>query len=162
IGIGRNMGAIGQSTANAPRPITPASRVLSQPVATRRSMEGSPGSRLSRRKSHGPNVDFMGNDVSFANPAPQARGQPPADDSDDDSDDGRFAMPIRDQNNSNADGKKPNLTVDTRAKKTMSVSFASPQNSGSGPDGADGDDPSTKSSRRTPATPSEGWESNED
>lgn len=157
-GMGRNLGAVGQSTANGPRPKTP-NRNVSQPV--KEPAEGSPGSRQSKRKSHGPNVDFTDNDVSFEQPAPGAQ-QTPADDSDDDSDDGLFAVPIPNKKTATeAEPRRPSLTVDTqRSRKGLSVSFTSPQFHSASPEPTpDGEDASSKGSRRTAGTPSEGWES---
>ncbi|KJZ76755.1 hypothetical protein HIM_03632 [Hirsutella minnesotensis 3608] len=125
----------------------------------------------SRRKSHGPDLDFKESNVSFARSTPPAR-KPRDDESGDDSDDGLFAIPLagRSKGKSTADGgdlgrdgtaqgKRPSLTVNTsRSKKGLSVSFTSPQSLGS----ADSNDANAggSGSRRTPGTPgSEGWES---
>ena len=163
VGMGRNLGAVGQSTANGPRPNTP-NRDVSQPMKA--PAEGSPGSRLSRTKSHGPNVDFTDNDVGFTQPVPSGAKKPVADDSDDDSDDGLFAVPIPNKNKAAvaADTRRPSLTLDTqRSRKGLSVSFTSPQFHSASPEPTpDGDDSSSRDPRRTPATPSEGWESSED
>jgi mitogen-activated protein kinase kinase kinase len=98
------------------------------------------------RKSYGPNLDFTESNVVFQNsPYPTEQF-----DSDDDSDDGLFAVPIAsrrptkkssmrinlptDENNVDSDGigKRPSLTIRTsRSKKGLSVSFSSPQNSNS-------------------------------
>ncbi|WYZ34108.1 hypothetical protein EsH8_I_000384 [Colletotrichum jinshuiense] len=133
-----------------------------------------------RRKSHGPDFDFLESDVNFEKPAPAARRD---DDSGDDSDDGLFAIPISarkptkitrifdgDDSPDESSDKRPNLTVNTsRSKKQLSVAFSSPKSFGSGnasrtPEGEEDDAlmsaRSGKSSRRTPNTPgSEGWES---
>ncbi|KAK0370688.1 hypothetical protein CLIM01_11958 [Colletotrichum limetticola] len=130
-----------------------------------------------RRKSHGPDFDFLESEVSFEKPAP-----PPApergDDSGDDSDDGLFAIPIAaakpkptkitrifdgDDSPDESTDKRPNLTVNTsRSKgKQLSVSFTSPKSLGSAsnrtPEGEEEDAlmsaRSGKSSRRTPNTP---------
>lgn len=118
-----------------------------------------------RKKSHGPDLDFEDSeDVQFSAPKPSA---PPADDdSGDDSDDGLFAIPLANRDKGKeAAGKgaghaqRPSLTLNTRAKKGLSVSFNSPTaiTPDSNDDGADGR--SGASSRRTPATPrSDTWE----
>ena len=107
------------------------------------------------RKSYGPNLDFTESNVVFENaptPQPQQVG------SDDDSDDGLFAVPIasrkptkqpsirrgpsadRSAEDAEGMGKRPSLTIRTsRSKKGLSVSFQSPQNS------------STSNTARTPA-----------
>ncbi|KAK1590200.1 uncharacterized protein LY79DRAFT_516444 [Colletotrichum navitas] len=129
-----------------------------------------------RRKSHGPDFDFLESDVSFERPAPQRD-----DDSGDDSDDGLFVIPISsrkptkitrifdgDDSPDESNDKRPNLTVNTsRSKKQLSVSFNSPKSLGgfnaNGTPEGDEDVTSAKSgksSRRTPNTPgSESWES---
>ncbi|KAL9625507.1 MAG: hypothetical protein Q9160_000217 [Pyrenula sp. 1 TL-2023] len=79
------------------------------------------------RKSYGPNFDFSEPNVPFA-PSPM-----PPEDTDDDSDDGLFAIPLT----NNKTPKKPALTVrtETLSKKNSSVRIKSPQTSGdtSGP-----------------------------
>ena len=97
------------------------------------------------RKSYGPNLDFTESNIVFDSaPAPQAEQI----ESDDDSDDGLFAVPIAsrksktqlsirrepfvDQNPERDEEmiKRPNLTIRTsRSKKSLSVSFQSPQSS---------------------------------
>ncbi|OLN96051.1 MAP kinase kinase kinase mkh1 [Colletotrichum chlorophyti] len=136
-----------------------------------------------RRKSHGPDFDFLESDVNFEKPAPAPQRD---DDSGDDSDDGLFAIPIAarkqpkvtrifdgDDSSDEASDRRPNLTVNTsRSKKQLSVSFNSPKSFGSGaatrtPEGEEEaalmsaqSGQSGKSSRRTPNTPgSESWES---
>ncbi|KAL2072267.1 hypothetical protein VTL71DRAFT_11610 [Oculimacula yallundae] len=98
------------------------------------------------RKSYGPNLDFTESNVDFKNSPKQT----PQTDSDDDSDDGLFAVPIanrklekkssmrriagNDDSHSDAEGigKRPSLTIRTsRSKKGLSVSFSSPQNDNS-------------------------------
>lgn len=92
------------------------------------------------RRSYGPNLDFTESNVVFEK-APSAA----ASDSDDDSDDGLFAVPIasrktptkpvsrsdliRDEDSSSDKiAKRPSLTIKTsRSKKNLSVSFTSPQ-----------------------------------
>lgn len=97
------------------------------------------------RKSYGPNLDFTESNIVFENNPTPATEQV---DSDDDSDDGLFAVPIAsrrptkqpsirrepsaDQNAADSEGmgKRPSLTIRTsRSKKGLSVSFQSPQNS---------------------------------
>ncbi|CCC09641.1 MIK1 [Sordaria macrospora] len=103
----------------------------------------------SKRKSHGPDVDFSDNDVRFT-PPPENEStnagsdhQDYADDQDDsdDSDDGLFAVPIskpkaaetsktKDDSNRGEDGlnKRPSLKLATdRSKKNLSVAFTTPQ-----------------------------------
>jgi mitogen-activated protein kinase kinase kinase len=99
------------------------------------------------RKSYGPNLDFTESNIDFKSaPAPQTEQTG----SDDDSDDGLFAVPIASRKptkqpsvrrESSADrnagdgediGKRPSLTIRTsRSKKGLSVSFQSPQGSSS-------------------------------
>ncbi|PKS07170.1 hypothetical protein jhhlp_005770 [Lomentospora prolificans] len=162
IGIGRNMGAVGQSSANAPRSVTP-SRVSTQPIQK----AGSPEQRLSRRTTdNGRSQDFI--NVSFAQPPKPTAPATQSFDADDDSDDGLFAVPIK--NKTDVAGKRPNLKLDTdRSTKRKSVVFSEPAGSAStsGRTGEGDDDYPTssrsgRSSRRTPGTPSEGWESAED
>jgi mitogen-activated protein kinase kinase kinase len=93
------------------------------------------------RKSYGPNLDFTESNIDFKN-SPQQAAQS---DSDDDSDDGLFAVPIASRtptkkssmrlnfsaeaNDSDGITKRPSLTIRTsRSKKGLSVSFSSPQN----------------------------------
>jgi mitogen-activated protein kinase kinase kinase len=92
------------------------------------------------RKSYGPNFDFTESNVDFGNSAHETEQA----DSDDDSDDGLFAVPIRptkkpsirrdtsaNQNTGAFEemGKRPSLTLKTsRSKKGLSVSWSSPQN----------------------------------
>jgi mitogen-activated protein kinase kinase kinase len=133
----------------------------------------------SRRKSHGPDFDFHETDINFSNPAP--RISQTDDDSGDDSDDGLFAIPLATRKQSisgrlggesDPNGKRPSLTVNTkRSKKNLSVSFTSPQSLNSAVTAStaktpeiDDDDASVmsgmSSQRRTPGTPrSQGWES---
>lgn len=102
----------------------------------------------SKRKSHGPDVDFSDNDVRFT-PPPENESlnagsdhQDYADDQDDsdDSDDGLFAVPIskpksetpksKDDSGKSEDGlnKRPSLRLATdRSKKNLSVAFSTPQ-----------------------------------
>ncbi|KAJ4861891.1 protein kinase domain-containing protein [Trichoderma breve] len=118
VGMGRNLGAIGQSTANGPRGVSP-NRVATQPIAASNGLqqlpqgqrppsptELSPSSTRpppmanpsspppTNLKSPGPDLDFTDTDVQFTQPPAtqqpsSAQGrQLPANDSDDDSDDG--------------------------------------------------------------------------
>ncbi|TAQ87341.1 hypothetical protein B7494_g4320 [Chlorociboria aeruginascens] len=107
------------------------------------------------RKSYGPNLDFTETDIVFEN-VPHI---PESVDSDDDSDDGLFAVPIasrkptqkssflneasdEETGDSEVISKRPSLTVRTsRSKKSLSVSFSSPQTS---------DSASTSNPARTP------------
>lgn len=117
----------------------------------------------SRRKSHGPDLDFKESDVSFSRSTPPSQRKQQGDDGDDDSDDGLFAIPLAGRSKGKAadaagHAQRPNLTLNTtrtRGKK-LSVSFTSPQSLGS----ADNADAAAGSSRRTPGTPgSDGWDS---
>jgi mitogen-activated protein kinase kinase kinase len=140
------------------------------------------------RKSYGPSFEFTESNIDFANPASQTEHG----DSDDDSDDGLFAVPIAnrkptrspsvrrspsgDRNNLNTEAmsKRPSLTIRTsRSKKNLSVSFSSPNPEGGSSNSyrtPEYDDESSgkRSQRRTPgsaASVSEGgWsaESSED
>jgi mitogen-activated protein kinase kinase kinase len=135
------------------------------------------------RKSYGPNLDFTESNIVFENspnPAEQI-------DSDDDSDDGLFAVPIASRKltqklsmrrnpstDETMDGieKRPTLSISTRSKKTLSVSFSSPQlnspttaNTSRTPEFEDESARSGKRPlRRTPASAEGGWsaESSED
>ncbi|CAD6503124.1 BgTH12-02793 [Blumeria graminis f. sp. triticale] len=114
---------------------------------------GSPDSAIEDssidRRSYGPNLNFTEPNIGFRKPSQEIT----MDESDDDSDDGLFAVPISSripQTKSNMPWldaeeiintkeeqvvKRPNLTIRTsRSKKGLSVSFKSPQpSSGSGP-----------------------------
>jgi mitogen-activated protein kinase kinase kinase len=77
---------------------------------------------LINRRSYGPAFSFNENEVRFAN-TPSLQQE----DSDDDSDDGLFARPIA------KTSRRPNITVDTRAEKVKSVTFATtPGTAGTG------------------------------
>ncbi|KAK3317845.1 hypothetical protein B0T19DRAFT_299711 [Cercophora scortea] len=152
------------------------------PISGRRPSEALQ-SQPNRRKSHGPDVDFMENEVRFSQSSTLVSKAVAADDSggdddDDDSDDGLFAIPISSRGNAAAKGKatvtskfdgdsggsddnakRPSLTVNTKRSKNLSVAFTSPQSSGGvntpAEDEEDGvSNRSSKSSqRRTPGTP---------
>ncbi|KAH8668414.1 hypothetical protein BX600DRAFT_256238 [Xylariales sp. PMI_506] len=116
------------------------------------------GADDSRRKSHGPDVDFTETEVHFSKPNPSSE---PDDDSGDDSDDGLFAVPMRGRQPSS---KKPSLSLKTsrsRSRKQLSVSFNSP--GATKPPGREEDNESEQSSqRRTPRTPGqESWDFDE-
>ena len=108
---------------------------------------------LSSRKSYGPDLEFVGNDVTFASSNQAA----PADTSEDDSDEGLFAVPLPSRKpksvlrskpstevggGSDPKGERPTLTVNTRSRsrKGLSVTFRSPQS------------PTTKASDRSGPT----------
>ncbi|KAH8880336.1 Pkinase-domain-containing protein [Thozetella sp. PMI_491] len=142
-----------------------------------------------RRKSHGPDLDFEDNDVTFSQSSTLIRESTADGSGDDDSDDGLFAVPISSRSSgtvkgkakaqetkfdgdgdgeSDGFGKRPSLKVNTkRSKKGLSVAFTSPQSSGGFRTPAadeEEDETSTRGfkswQRRTPGTPgSEGWES---
>ncbi|PBP19722.1 MAP kinase kinase kinase [Diplocarpon rosae] len=119
-------------------------RTLSPIEISPNSAHATPGMNTpGNRKSYGPNLDFTESSVDFKTPSQQ---NPPTD-SDDDSDDGLFAVPIasrkpdkkssmrriiaEEDNGVDADGigKRPSLTIKTsRSKKGLSVSFTSPKN----------------------------------
>lgn len=104
-------------------------------------------SQLSSRRSYGPDFNFRESEISFAK-SPNIQQ-----DSDDDSDDGLFAMPIAsgrkmqpmlsgsslsgDEHTSEPDpkGERPTLTLNTttRARKGLSVTFKSPSTSAATP-----------------------------
>ncbi|TPX18176.1 uncharacterized protein E0L32_002685 [Thyridium curvatum] len=170
----------GSHNQRAPFPgdLTPASRMS----ANFARIESAP---LPRRKSHGPDVNFVETEVNFSRPAPAAQPAAQDEDSGDDSDDGLFAVPISSRSQGNDKGKgtatptqgkegnasgsverRPSLTLNTtrtsRAGKGLSVSFNSPQSAN--PKTGEGDDDesarSSRSSQRTPA--SDAWESEND
>ena len=148
----------------------------------RKENEGSPGvSPRTRtavaRRSYGPDFDFQDNNVTFDKPAVI-----PQQDSDEDSDDGLFAVPLSLQNQSRplsvdgampeeeqADGsdnrsERPTLTLNTksRSKKGLSVSFRSPQTSaGNGSSASQGSGSSGRDNRSDRHAPdsaaSGGW-----
>ncbi|KAK4461089.1 PaASK1 MAPKK kinase encoded by the PaASK1 protein [Cladorrhinum samala] len=149
------------------------------PSTTRRPSASFAGSQTAaaaqKRKSHGPDTDFTDNDVQFSAASTLVKADD--DDSDDDSDDGLFAIPISARQSAASKGKapasrdggdsdgsptkRPSLRVNTRAKKTLSVAFASsPQSSPGGRTPLEDDDSGRSSSqRRTPGTPtSERWD----
>lgn len=172
-------GSVAKMNEAGPRPPSPGDVSPS----SLRPRTSNPPSPPSNRKSHGPDLDFKESDVSFSksSPAqqPPQRQQRPQDvDSDDDSDDGLFAIPLAGRNkgkdiagntsrvNSSRHMQKPSLTVNTsRSKKTLSVSFISPQSLPStGAEGADDgiNGRSGNGSRRTPGTPgSDNWSSDD-
>ncbi|KAH6847270.1 hypothetical protein B0I37DRAFT_391240 [Chaetomium sp. MPI-CAGE-AT-0009] len=157
--------------ARAPSPgdVSPSSRHPSQTFST---------STSNKRKSHGPDTDFQGNDVRFSqastlhernnnssNNGNNGNNNADDDDSGDDSDDGLFAVPISARNNtapkkasaseeggeSDNNAKRPSLRVNTkRSRKTLSVAFKSPQSGGDGkmPGDVDDDGASGQSSQR--------------
>ena len=120
-----------------------------------------------KRQQNGQHGDSGESDVHFSSPKVSRRPMPAQNnDSDDDSDDGLFAIPLASRNKGKAAAEKPghaqrpSLTVKTqRSKKNLSVSFNSPQSSGL----ENTDDNGTRtggSARRTPMTPaSDSWES---
>jgi mitogen-activated protein kinase kinase kinase len=136
------------------------------------------------RRSYGPNVDFTESEVHFDN-TPMQQGNA---DSDDDSDDGLFAVPIsmkkaqprismtnlkgKEGNTSDSDGRgeRPSLTLNTRrSRKGLSVTFKSPQTSTFSaaantlrtPEFEDEDTNSGQSSRRQQkSSTSDGWSAN--
>ncbi|KAK4198808.1 hypothetical protein QBC40DRAFT_88871 [Triangularia verruculosa] len=170
-----------RDAARAPSPgnVSPSSR--------RRPSDSFNSQAANKRKSHGPDTDFTDNDVRFSASSTLVNKKVDDDDSGDDSDDGLFAIPISARNSGldkgkaaaaadgeegedgSVTGKRPSLRLNTRsgsnnrAKKTLSVAFASPQSSSAGgKTPLEDDDSGRSSSRRGPATPqSEGWDSEE-
>jgi mitogen-activated protein kinase kinase kinase len=160
--------------ARAPSPgdVSPSSRRPSQPFST---------ATANKRKSHGPDTDFQGNDVRFSqastlhernnsnnNGGNNGNNNADDDDSGDDSDDGLFAVPISARNNTapkkasaSAEGgeadnnlKRPSLRVNTkRSRKTLSVAFRSPQSGGDGKMPGDGDEDGTSGQSSQRRTP---------
>ncbi|KAK0625232.1 hypothetical protein B0T17DRAFT_492647 [Bombardia bombarda] len=158
------------------------------PSSHRRPSETST-SKANKRKSHGPDVDFEENDVRFSQSSTLVTKAAFADDSDDDSDDGLFAIPISSRGPAAAKGKapavsrsdaesggsddgskRPSLKVNTREKKkNLSVTFTSQQSilGGNHAPAAEDDDAtsvrgSKASQRRTLGTPkAESWDSEE-
>lgn len=132
-----------------------------------------PKAPANKRKSHGPDLDFEDTDVQFTLSMPAT--VPESDNSDDDSDDGLFAIPLTSKKakeaaanggNTARHSKKPSLTVNTNSssRKSNRVSFASPKIPMPGT--ADSDDTSSARGggdlRRTPNTPrSSGWDDDE-
>ncbi|TVY84335.1 MAP kinase kinase kinase mkh1, partial [Lachnellula suecica] len=132
------------------------------------------------RKSYGPNLDFTESNIVFEN----AQNVGEQVDSDDDSDDGLFAVPIASRKMSQKSsirrpistdettddiGKRPSLTIRTsRSKKGLSVSFSSPQlNSATSANTSrtpEFEDESARSGKRPLRRTPEGWsaESQED
>ncbi|RKF61980.1 putative mitogen-activated protein kinase [Erysiphe neolycopersici] len=104
----------------------------------------SPTNHPVQRKSYGPDFEFTESNIDFK----ESTQEFDLDNSDDDSNDGLFAVPISSQkssrksslrsrnptkvNRKNSRGDdiedRPRLTVETRSKKGLSVSFKSPQN----------------------------------
>ncbi|QPH10269.1 hypothetical protein C2857_001504 [Epichloe festucae Fl1] len=176
VGIGRNLGAVGQSSASGPKATSPI-RVVSSPAlsvtngnpqhpsgprpvspggdispsSSHSRANGSADFSSSKRKSHEPDSSFRDANVHFSKSSsapsvislPRTAEPTPANDSDDDSDDGLFAIPLAGRKKgkgatsgsskassaeqTNAE-RRPLLTLNTsRKSKTRSVSFQSPQ-----------------------------------
>lgn len=150
-------------------------RALSQEALSPTTPPSFPGMNVpGNRKSYGPNLDFTESNINFKN-SPQ---QTPQTDSDDDSDDGLFAVPIanhkpvkksslrrinqtQDDGETEGIGKRPSLTIRTsRSKKGLSVSFTSPQHMNSAtpgntartPDFEDDRSAGKRPQRRTPGS----------
>ncbi|KAL2890874.1 MAP kinase kinase kinase mkh1 [Ceratocystis lukuohia] len=175
-GLGMNLAtmtgpsAVRSGANGSPAPVSSASRPSSSGSRSFQNLAAAPV------KAPGPDLDFVGNDVSFAPAAPAASGS--GEYSDDDSDDGLFAVPIAGhkkaaaavrQSSGDSSGKKPSLHVDvngsSRARKGLSVSFTSPPGFDSPSDSIKsselGESAHGSSSRRTPGTPMSDsvWES---
>ncbi|KAL4773799.1 hypothetical protein BDW60DRAFT_206082 [Aspergillus nidulans var. acristatus] len=120
--------AVDKSSQSTP-PLTNTNYSLTTTATTTASSSLS-RSASQKRKSVGPEFDFEETQVSFQ------RSPSLEEDSDDDSDDGLFAIPLANTKNSVKPGspdtqarpRKPSLTVDTEAKPRagLSVSFKSP------------------------------------
>ena len=160
--------------ARAPSPgdVSPSSRRPNQTFST---------ATANKRKSHGPDTDFQGNDVRFSqastlhernnsnsNHGNNGNNNADDDDSGDDSDDGLFAVPISARNNTapkkasaSAEGgesdnnvKRPSLRVNTkRSRKTLSVAFKSPQSGSDGKILGNGDEDGTSGQSSQRRTP---------
>ncbi|KIX06891.1 uncharacterized protein Z518_04867 [Rhinocladiella mackenziei CBS 650.93] len=96
------------------------------------SSETAPRPVLQTRKSYGPDLEFKETNVSFA-PSPHPMKD---ENSDDDSDDGLFAIPLANKSMSKSDGQmvggkdqRPALTVDTDHNTGKNVRFKSPSSS---------------------------------
>ncbi|KAI6245353.1 MAP kinase kinase kinase mkh1 [Erysiphe necator] len=107
----------------------------------------SPPDRSIDRKSYGPDFEFTETNIDFK----ESTQEFDQDDSDEDSNDGLFAVPISSKQNSRKSSirkmnsirsnkdiggvggteNKPQLTIETRSKKGLSVTFKSPQNTNS-------------------------------
>ncbi|EXJ85738.1 STE/STE11/BCK1 protein kinase [Capronia coronata CBS 617.96] len=98
------------------------------------STENAPRPGLQTRKSYGPDYDFQETHITFApSPIPAKK-----DDSDDDSDDGLFAIPLGNKSMPKSEGQssvhctkdqRPALTVDTDQNVAKNVRFKSPGSS---------------------------------
>ena len=120
-----------------------------------------------RRKSYGPDLEFKETNVAFqSSPNPQAAAK---DDSDDDSDEGLFAIKIRPKAETpKKDDPRPVLTVVTDQPASgprKSVAFKTPTSNDTGSAGTnntgdDSTDPGTSGSynQRSFSTDSAGWE----
>ncbi|PHH59367.1 hypothetical protein CDD81_3348 [Ophiocordyceps australis] len=200
VGMGQNLGAIAQSSVSGPRKSSP-NRIPSHPALLSRGGniqasaqqalaamgDASPKSARSKPMFNGPRCapheldpDSGSSGVSFAKP-PQPTRPPPRQpkkstmgDSDDDSDDGLFAIPLAGRNEakrsaetagSRTNAPRPNLTLKTprsrdreRGVSFLSSQAASQETSDDVDLGKGGD--KAAGSRRTPATPgSESWDS---
>lgn len=97
------------------------------------STEAPPRPFLQSRKSYGPDLEFKETNVSFA-PSPHPQKD---DSSDDDSDDGLFAIPLANKSMSSTGttspprnkDQRPTLTVDTDQNAAKNVRFKSPSSS---------------------------------
>ncbi|RDA91309.1 hypothetical protein CP533_6310 [Ophiocordyceps camponoti-saundersi (nom. inval.)] len=142
----------GHHRPSTPDDVSPSSRQRARPSNSR---------SASRRKSHGPDLDFEESDVSFSKVRQQTLidgdgDGDGGDDSDDDSDDGLFAIPLAGR--SKVTGGRPSLKVVPPRKI---VTIQSPQEMiSAGSNDGNGSARTGASSRRTPGTPgSEGWDS---
>lgn len=99
-----------------------------------------PSRRVSQsRKSYGPEYEFKETEVPF-----QRSPLVPDNDSDDDSDDGLFAIPLKSEGQPvmlespelAEKSKKPSLRVETRSRKGQSVSFKTPNTASTVPSAA--------------------------
>ncbi|KID98252.1 MAP kinase kinase kinase, partial [Metarhizium majus ARSEF 297] len=172
-------GSSAKNTEAVPRPVSPGDV---SPSSSHSKSRGSADVFPSKRKSHGPDLDFKESDIQFSNspssqPPTRDTKPPPGDDNDDDSsDDGLFAIPLagrkKDKPSSdtgtNASSSaqmgtdtRPVLHVVTsRKEKGRSVTFMkSPDSFDSSNDGG----ARTSSTRRTPGTPqTDTWDSDKE
>lgn len=186
-GMGRNLAAIGQSTANGAKPTSPkvshtkANSDGAPQSAGKNSNEDSGYGSFQNRMSFTTDrpdeaePSFTDSEISFSKPAPHPGPGPvqaPSGDDSDESDDGLFAIPLANRNKgklaqvkaeSESHSKRPSLSINTsnrNSKKTLSVSFTSPMSMNT-PDSNDdgGSSRAGNGSRRTPGTPrSDSWD----
>lgn len=174
-------GASAKNFEAVPRPVSPGDV---SPSSSHSRSRGSADHSSSKRKSHGPDLDFKESDVKFSkspSTQPPSRAGKPShgNDSDDDSsDDGLFAIPLAGRKkgkvgsgtgtNASSTGQsgadtRPILHLNTtRKEKGRSVTFTSVKSPDSFDSSNDGG-ARTSSSRRTPGTPqTDAWDSDKE